>query len=216
MPVTNIPTPGSPIRSNWAQSVSTVADAALARTGGTLSGTLTVGGTPSDTVAGVAAVTAGRISSSVGTNALQNLQCVRFGPAVGVGQQFVNFVRGTVAIGSITEASSTTVAFNTTSDRRLKQRTGDAGDALDLVAALGALAYRGRWIADDDDGQEWVFVNSQDVEAVAPYAVAGDPAGTDPETGDIIPQQLDQGALVPLLLAAVAQLTARVAELEAR
>lgn len=227
MPVTNVPTPGSPIRSNWAQSVSTIANAneaaiptKVAKAGDVLSGTLTFGAVPESATptAGVNVAPNGAIASVVPATTPTTGPNVTIGrggsPAAGTGAIYVRFDRAGSAIGTITIASATSVAYNTTSDRRLKERTGDVDDALEIVAALGALAYRGRWIADEGEGKEWVFVNSQDVEPVAPFAVFGDPDGTDED--QIIPQQLDHGALVPLLLAAVSQLAARVADLEAR
>ena len=145
------------------------------------------------------------------------------------GQTFISFVRGLspggTTIGSIDIATSSSVAYKTTSDARLKTPTGDAADAADIVQALGAKVYRGRWIADGDAGEEWILVNSQDVEPVAPFAVwgAGDAVATAEdvaaeragEAGEIVPQQLDHGALVPLLLAALSQALDRIAALEA-
>ena len=117
------------------------------------------------------------------------------------------------AIGTITIASASSVAYNTTSDPRLKERTGDADDAATIAAELGRRAYRGRWIADEGTGKEYVFVNSTDVEELAPYAVHGDADATGPD-GEIVPQQVDYSTLVPLLFAALSQALDRIAVLE--
>jgi hypothetical protein len=236
MPVSNVPTPGSPIRSNWAISVSNVANAneaaipgKVAKAGDNMSGVLSVGNTDplTNNLPGIVLRPTGRYEQSCQTASVANLVLHRAGSGViDPGQPFISFWRGTTtpAIGSITIATATSVAYNTTSDARLKERTADVADAAEIVRALGALAYRGRWIADEGAGEEWVFVNSQDVEPVAPFAVFGAPdavataddvaAGRAGEVGEIVPQQLDHGALVPLLLAAVSQLTARVEQLE--
>jgi len=283
MPVTNVPAPGSPIRSNWAISVSNIANANEAalpgkfdKSGGTVSGALTVTG--ATTLAGLTAgttntgalTTTGKITSggalesngalTVGSggsggvtvangNIIAGVNpssgegvlvgkdgsitqgyntsgsaaatpCVelRRGPnAWTVGTLYLRFLTGAppgTAIGSVSIASASSVAFNTTSDARLKEPTGDADDALAIVTELGAKAYRGRWIADQGAGDEWIFVNSQDVEPLLPFAVTG-AADARTDDGAIEPQQLDAGSLVPVLLAAVSQLSARVAALEA-
>ena len=235
MPVSNVPAPGGPIRSNWAQSVSAVANAnetaiptKVAKAGDTMTGGLQIAG-DGTTTAGIFAGTDGRVRALCSTATVTTLRLARGigAGAIDPGEDFITFIRGTggAVVGSIRIATSSSVAYNTTSDRRLKQATGDADDAVNIVHDIGAAVYRGRWIADDDQGQEWVFVNSQDVEPVAPWAVSGAPdgvatdadveAGRAGEVGQIIPQQLDTGALVPVLLAAVSQLVDRVAALEA-
>jgi hypothetical protein len=165
----------------------------------------------------------GRLQSQVGAPLAAgqpNIMCNRTGGsgAVDNGAQYVWWQRSAVTIGTVTIASATSVAYNTTSDPRLKRRTADAGDALELVARLGATVFRGRWIDPDTGepeagGAEWVMVSSHDVEDVAPFAVTGERDAID-DAGNISPQQVNFGALVPLLAAAVAQLADRVTALE--
>jgi hypothetical protein len=238
MPVQDVPVPGSPIRSAWAQSVSAVANTGentiatkVAKTGDVLTGPLSWGGDPID-AQGLQLRLDGVIRSTNGSTTLANIRLARGGAgAIDPGQSFMTFVRGLTSsapvIGSITIATASTVAYNTSSDARLKEPTGDVADAAAIVQALGSLAYRGRWKDDiaEGIGEEWVFVNSQDVQLLAPFAVTGEPdavttqddvdAGLAGEPGQIIPQQLNHGALVPLLLAALAQALDRIDTLEA-
>lgn len=191
--------------------------------GGTLTGGINIGAVPTPQgPSGVALHTNGRVESCTSAD-IANLYLERIAPdALDIGDRFAAFFRANAQIGTITIASASSVAYNTTSDARLKERTGDVADAADTVQALGRLAYRGRWIADEGAGEEWIFLNSQDVEPIASFAVTGAADAVVPAddlegraTGEIIPQQLDHGALVPLLFAALSQALDRIAALEA-
>lgn len=188
----------------------------VAKAGDSMSGNLQVGNDPSVAV-GMVLSPAGPYRSRIHDSAAHSLNLWRSGTSQATGQVLASFNIGAptaTTIGAITIASGTSVAYQTTSDRRLKERVGDVDDAADLVAELGAKAYRGRWIADGDQGREWVFLNSQDVEQVAPYAVNGDGDGVD-DDGKVVAQQVDYSALVPLLFAALGQALDRIAALEA-
>jgi len=185
-------------------------------------GRVRVGDDPAGTNSGVDINPGGAIISRQTTaSTAGSVALTRAGDAAANGQRFASFIHSANGIiGSILIASSTSVQYATTSDPRLKERTGDAADAAEVVQALGRLAYRGRWKA-DPGGSEWVFLNSTDVEAVAPFAVSGEadavlPADDPYNPGGIDPQQLDHGALVPLLFAALSQALDRIAALEAR
>ena len=187
------------------------------RAGDTMTGNLVVGGDPNTPVAGMRLWTSGTVHTVVDAAGSANLSLRRIGtPAAAIGEKLAVFARLSTGgeIGSIAIASATTVAYNASCDERVKERTGDAATALDDAVELGRLVYRGRYVADEGEGREWLFVNSQDVNAVAPYAVMGADDAVD-DDGNVIIQQLDRAALVPMLLAAVAQLADRVADLEA-
>ena len=158
----------------------------------------------------------GYFRATTNSTSLGSIVLNRAGNAADAGQRFLSMFRGVpwgaeTNCGSIRIVSASTVAFDTTSDKRLKTQTNNASDASDVVSVLGSKVYRGVWTADEGQGEEWFFLNSQDAEPLVPFAVHG------PADGDVNadPQQMDHSALVPLLLAAVSQLTARVAELEA-
>lgn len=159
---------------------------------------------------------AGGVWSAVRAEDLMNVLLNRNGPADATGQPFVRFGRSNPVqmIGSITIAASDKVAFNTSSDPRLKNNLGPIDDAAERVRTLGAKAFRGTWIGDEGQGQEWDMLSSVDIGTVAPYAVTGEPDAVTDE-GVILPQQVDFSSLVPLLVAALSQALDRIAALEA-
>lgn len=202
-------------------------------TGGQLSGNLIVGDDPA-TWQGVQlrSGTGQILSNLVGTTSggassltSINLSLIRTGPpASDVGGIFTSYRRtaggaGTdVEIGSVKIATTTSVAYNTTSDPRAKSRTGSADDVAELVQSLGSRAYRGRWRnidTDEPEGDEWVMLNSTDVEEFAPYAVDGEADAVDANDRPVF-QQVNWPGLVPMLFAALSQALARIDVLEAR
>jgi len=105
---------------------------------------------------------------------------------------------------------------NTTSDRRLKHQIADLGDVLDDVALLQLRTYR--WLDGGiyvDDGADNIGVIADEVQAVFPAAVRGEPDAED-AGGNIIPQSVNDRALIAIALKAVQELRARVIDLEAR
>jgi hypothetical protein len=129
----------------------------------------------------------------------------------------INFVNsaGTQA-GSIQQNAATTVVYNTTSDRRLKD---DGGVACDLSALRGVVVHDFTWKA---DGVRDRGVFAQDAYAWFPRAVSpGDDATT--ASGDLAhPWMTDYSKFVPDLIAGWQQhdgtldaLSARVRAIEA-
>jgi hypothetical protein len=102
------------------------------------------------------------------------------------------------------------VAYNTTSDYRSKtilgaiENTGETIDALKVY--LGVM---------NDATIERPMLVAHEVQEVAPYCVTGEKDAVD-DNGDPIYQQIDHQVLVPLLIAEIQQLRARVAALEAQ
>ena len=157
-----------------------------------------------------------------------------------VADVFASWRRNNTQIGSVSCASATAVAYNTTSDPRLKENLGPIPDAAERVHGLGAKVFAGRWIDPDtgqaeEGGDVWAFLSSHDVQDVAPYAVTGERDAVTPEPpliddgegnmvpdpsappgGQILPQQVDYTAIVPLLTGALSQAIDRINDLEAR
>lgn len=112
-------------------------------------------------------------------------------------------------VGSITYNNSAgQVNYNQTSDRRIKTIYGPTTNSGALIdglkvydgkMALGTLTYP-MMIADE-------------VQQVTPYCVTGQPNAVD-DSGKPVYQQVDYSSLVPLLIAELQSLRARVAELE--
>jgi hypothetical protein len=202
----------------------------LPLTGGTLSAALAVGASPQagpPYSPGVLLRPDGVAFGRVHAAGSASLVLVRAGVAAAVAQPFAQFMRGADStdagsnIGTITVASTTSVAYNTTSDPRTKTAppaTRGISDAADRARRLGAGAWQGQHV-DPDTGEPepgvWDFVSSHDVQDVAPYAVYGERDAVDPDTGAPIWQQVDYGSLVPLLFAALADALERIDALEA-
>jgi hypothetical protein len=147
---------------------------------------------------------------------------------------FVSFNYANSSIGSIKRVSGSSVAYTTTSDYRLKTNIEP------LTAAVARLLQipvrRFNWLA-DPDGEKVDGFLAHEAQAIVPESVTGTkdaekteeyevtPAVKD-ENGEIVTpavmgtrtvpdyQGIDQSKLVPLLVAAVQELSARIAVLE--
>jgi uncharacterized protein YaiE (UPF0345 family) len=117
--------------------------------------------------------------------------------------QIQNFRRSDAQIGSIS-VTTTATAFNTTSDYRLKQNVEPMVGGL---AKLSALAPKTFEFKAEPNVKVDGFI-AHEVQAVVPQAVIGEKDGEDM-------QGLDHSKLVPVLVAAVQELAAKVAALEA-
>lgn len=111
-------------------------------------------------------------------------------------------------VGTIQSSGSGT-AYNTTSDERLKENfiPLDAGAIIDQVNV-----YQYQWIADGDLGYG---PKAQELYQVFPQAVSIGSTGDAPGDEGFVPWGYDAAKMVPLLLAEVKALRARVAALEA-
>lgn len=109
--------------------------------------------------------------------------------------------------GSI-DVSGTGTAYVTTSDARLKENVAPLSGAIDRLAQLNPVRFNFKGDDQTVDG----FL-AHEAQAVVPEAVTGEPDGTD-FGGNPVYQGMDAAKLVPLLTAAIQELTARVAALE--
>ena len=151
---------------------------------------------------------------------------------------FAKFADSAAFIGSISCASTSTVAFNTTSDYRIKSNVADLTDAVASVEALRPVSFT--FTRDTHQRTHHGFLAHEAAE-VYPLAVTGEKdamrtvpaveaveATYDDDGNELAPaveavpehevedhQMMDASKLVPLLTAAVQELTARVAALEA-
>jgi hypothetical protein len=106
--------------------------------------------------------------------------------------------------------TATTTAYNTSSDRRLKDAIEALPGGVETVRALRPVQFR--WRADGSRGSGFV---ADEVHQVVPEAVSGQPDAVD-AMGQILPQGLDLSKLVPYLTAAVQTLATQVETLTAR
>jgi hypothetical protein len=119
-------------------------------------------------------------------------------------------------VGSISVTSSST-AYNTSSDHRLKENVTDMTNATDRLKQLNPVRFN--FIADADTTVDGFLAH--EVQDVVPEAITGTHNEVD-DDGNAVMQGIDQSKLVPLLVAtiqeqqaAIEALTARVTALEA-
>jgi len=116
---------------------------------------------------------------------------------------------GTI-VGSINVASSST-AYNTSSDYRLKTSVSYDWDATTRLKQLKPARFK--WIS---DGESAEFVDgflAHEAVTVVPEAVSGDKDAVDAD-GNIDPQGMDYSKVVPLLVKTIQELEARIVALE--
>lgn len=124
---------------------------------------------------------------------------------VGYVGTFVKFQQpsSTVA-GSISSSVAGAIAYNTSSDYRLKENVAPLLDAAALVSQLRPVTFNFK--ADPNHTEIQGFI-AHEVQAVVPYVVTGQKDGEDM-------QQMDASKLVPLLTAALQDALARIKRLE--
>jgi len=115
-------------------------------------------------------------------------------------------------IGGITCTSSNSVAYNTSSDYRLKTDVTPMTGSIERLNNLSPIRFK--WKNELENPAVDGFL-AHEVTPVVPEAITGEKDAVD-ENGKIIPQAIDQAKLVPLLVGAVQELTARVEQLEAQ
>jgi hypothetical protein len=106
-------------------------------------------------------------------------------------------------VGNINAGSSST-AYNTSSDYRLKENIAPMTGALDKVALLKPVTYK--WKLDGSNGQGFI---AHELQAVVPDCVTGEKDAVDAE-GNPIHQGIDTSFLVATLTAAIQELNAKV------
>ena len=112
-------------------------------------------------------------------------------------------------IGKINGNGSNT-SYITSSDYRLKENASAISDGITRIKSLKP--YRFNFKTEPSVTQDGFFAH--EVSSVVPIAVFGDKDATK-EDGSIDPQGIDHSKLVPLLVAAVQELTTKVETLEA-
>ncbi|WP_395138311.1 tail fiber domain-containing protein [Schlegelella aquatica] len=136
---------------------------------------------------------------------------IQVGHSSGVanGHWYHAFRYGNNVIGTIAQASTSSVAYNTTSDRRLKTNIAPAPDAGPVIDGIDVVSHD--WKI---GGHTRFGVIAQDLHDIYPEAVT---PGDDADGGQVErPWSVDYSKLVPLLVKEVQSLRARVAALEAK
>ena len=104
--------------------------------------------------------------------------------------------------GYISQNGTTSVAYNTSSDYRLKENIAPMTSALAKVAALKPVTYK--WKADGSDGEGFI---AHELQEVCPDAVTGEKDAVDAD-GNPKYQGIDTSFLVATLTAAIQELKA--------
>lgn len=128
--------------------------------------------------------------------------------SVGNGNSYAEFWYNTSNNGSITQNSTTTVAYNTTSDYRLKENIQPMVGALEKVSQLKPVTYD--WISNKSKGQGFI---AHELQAVVPDCVTGEKDAINKD-GTIKPQQIDTSFLIATLTSAIQELNAKITSLE--
>jgi len=124
---------------------------------------------------------------------------------------FVAFLSGTsTAIGSITANGTSNVAYNTSSDYRLKENIAPMQNALNVVQQLKPVTYN--WKVDGSDGQGFI---AHELQAVVPDCVTGEKDAVDAE-GNPVYQGIDTSFLVATLTAAIQEQQTLIKDLTTR
>ena len=124
--------------------------------------------------------------------------------------ELTNFHRAGSFKGSISITASA-VAYNTSSDHRLKENIADMTGAIDRVKALAPKRFN--FIEDTDTTVDGFLAH--EAQAIVPEAVTGTKDAVDGD-GNPIYQQIDHSKLIPLLVGALKESAAKIETLEAR
>ena len=114
----------------------------------------------------------------------------------------------TASVGSIT-CTTTSTAYNTSSDHRLKENVTDMTGAIARVKALTPKRFN--FIADADTTVDGFIAH--EAQTVVPEAVTGTHNEVD-DDGNAVMQGIDQAKLVPLLTGALQEAIAKIETLE--
>jgi hypothetical protein len=122
------------------------------------------------------------------------------------GYRFASFrvTSGFTEVGTITTNGSSTTAYNTSSDYRLKENIAPMTGALATVSALKPVTYK--WKIDGSDGQGFI---AHELQSIVPDCVTGEKDAIDTE-GNPVYQGVDTSFLVATLTAAIQELNAKV------
>ena len=111
-------------------------------------------------------------------------------------------------VGSIQTSGSSTL-YNTTSDYRLKENVVQLTGATDRIKQIPV--HRFNFVSVPEITVDGFLAH--EVQAIVPEAVSGEKDAVDSD-GNIVPQGIDQSKLVPLLVATIKELEARITALE--
>jgi hypothetical protein len=126
------------------------------------------------------------------------------------GTGYIQFLYNNTQIGTILQSGTTGVTYNTTSDYRLKEDIQPLSSGLVRVNSLKPSVYT--WKSDGSNGEGFM---AHELAEVVPLAVTGQKDAVN-DDGSINPQSVDMSKVVPILVAAIQELSVKVKTLEAK
>ena len=150
------------------------------------------------------ATNSGSFIFSPGTSSYGGVLSINHSTSNVNGSGFVNFNYNVTNIGSISQNGTTGVLYNIVSDYRLKESIVPISGGLARVNALKPSVYN--WKSDGSTGEGFL---AHELAEVVPFAVTGEKDAVDKD-GKIKPQGIDMSRVVPILVAAIQELTAEV------
>ena len=153
-----------------------------------------------------ASLSNGRVSVDF-SSAADNGFCIN-DTASGNGAAFINFHTGGTSRGAITNNNNSAVAYNTSSDYRLKENVSYSFDATTELKKLKPCKFN--FIGGDLTVEGFL---AHEVQAVIPQAITGTHNEVDDDDNPVY-QGIDQSKLVPLLVKTILELEARITALE--
>jgi hypothetical protein len=125
------------------------------------------------------------------------------------GFNFIELRRNGSQLGAVQQSGTTGVAYQTSSDYRLKENVAYNFDATTRLKQLKPCRFN--FIAEADRTVDGFLAH--EVSSVVPEAINGEKDAVDAD-GKIDPQQIDHSKLVPLLVKTIQELEARITALE--
>ena len=120
------------------------------------------------------------------------------------GNTYMNFCYNGTQIGTIFQATTSSVTYQTTSDYRLKENVQKLNNGLSTVLSLNPVSYTWKRGGETDEG----FI-AHELQQYIPNAVSGEKDDVN-EDGSIKPQGVDYSKIVVHLVAALQELKATV------
>jgi hypothetical protein len=160
-----------------------------------------------DVAIGTATV-GGRLTVSYNSAAQQGF-VLRTTAATFAGSPVVFQTSAGATAGFISQTATPSVAYNTTSDYRLKENVQPMVGALDTIALLNPVTYT--WKSDGSDGQGFI---AHELQAVVPDCVSGEKDAVDDE-GNPKHQGVDTSFLVATLVKAIQEQQQMIQALQA-
>jgi len=142
-----------------------------------------------------------------GTTAFSGVLILNHATTNNTGAGYFDCYYNTNYIGGIAQNGASNVSFNTSSDYRLKEDLKDF-EGLDLVSKLKV--YDFKWKTEDS---RMYGVIAHELQEVIPYTVSGNKDEMK-EDGKIKVQVVDYSKIVPVLIKAIQELSAKVSALE--